>query len=316
MAPPADDVKRKLNLFRKLPCSIDAEMLFLGTQLAHPERKLGNGLRHEHFSLLEHGALFAAIREAQANSVKFDILRAQQWVANDDRFDKEFVLNLSQCIDTIGNAEERAHLIIDLAAKRNLISIGENLENSAYSPDVSESASSIIGKHLEELKAHDKYFEEVSDLDRTCVSGRELLAMTFPPLPQLVKSLIVPGLTLLVAKPKVGKSWGLLDIGIGVASGTFTFGALKCLKRDVLLIMLEDSNRRLKSRLEKLLDRNVCPDNLNFRTSWRRGKQGAEDLARYLDKHPKTQLIGIDILAKIRSLSPTGSVYYDDYAVL
>jgi hypothetical protein len=64
MAPPADDVKRKLNLFRKLPCSIDAEMLFLGTQLAHPERKLGNGLRHEHFSLLEHGALFAAIREA------------------------------------------------------------------------------------------------------------------------------------------------------------------------------------------------------------------------------------------------------------
>jgi replicative DNA helicase len=124
---------------RRLPHSPEAEMTFLGSQLLEPDRKLGNGLQHSHFALNEHGWLFAAIRQAQSAGIRFDAIAAEQWIVTDARFDgvggKDYITKLLECAEGPINAEERAHFIIDLAEKRNLIDIAESLDTAAHAAD-------------------------------------------------------------------------------------------------------------------------------------------------------------------------------------
>jgi hypothetical protein len=149
-------------LGRKLPHSIDAEMAFLGCQLLHPDKKLGNGLKHQHFVLDQHGYLFAAIREAQAAGTFFDFEHAKVWMANDDRFTivggVGYLDRLAGCATAVINAEEYAHLIFDLAGKRDLIAIAETLETSAHNAAVCETADVLRARIRKALNANECEF--------------------------------------------------------------------------------------------------------------------------------------------------------------
>ncbi len=58
--------------------------------------------------------------------------------------------------------------------------------------------------------------------------------MRFEPIKYVVPGIIVEGLTLLAAKPKMGKSWMMLHAAIAVARGGFTLGDIHCAEGDVL----------------------------------------------------------------------------------
>ena len=85
------------------------------------------------------------------------------------------------------------------------------------------------------------------------VSGEDLRKMTFDPVSYVLPGLIPDGLTILAAKPKAKKSWLMPDIAIAVAAGRFVLGDLKPAEGDVLYLALEDSQRRLQQRMDKLL---------------------------------------------------------------
>ena len=61
-----------------------------------------------------------------------------------------------------------------------------------------------------------------------------LCATVFEPPNYAVPGYIVEGLTLLAGKPKIGKSWMMLHVGIAVACGSFTLEDVHCVKGDVL----------------------------------------------------------------------------------
>jgi hypothetical protein len=136
--------------------------------------------------------------------------------------------------------------------------------------------------------------------------------------------LIVPkylpeGLNLLAGRPKIGKSWLALDIGVGVAQGSVCLGQT-CEAGDVLALMLEDSDRRLQRRLTHMLGAQLgeWPERLTCATSWPRLNEGGIDWMReWINKSPKTRrLIIIDILERIRQVVSTKdkkSVYSADY---
>jgi hypothetical protein len=92
----------------------------------------------------------------------------------------------------------------------------------------------------------------------------------FPEIPFIVPRYVAPGLTLLAAKPKIGKSWVCLDIAISVATGRYCLGDVKCNSGQVLFIALEDNERRLHCRLTKLLPSGAWPADLDYATDWRR----------------------------------------------
>src|SRR5262245_14021956 len=105
----------------------------------------------------------------------------------------------------------------------------------------------------------------VADNSRNNLSAKELNTMTFAPIKYVVPGIIVEGLTLLAAKPKIGKSWMMLHAATAVARGGFTLGDIHCVEGDVLYCALEDNLRRLQSRMTKLFGTQDWPERLFFR---------------------------------------------------
>ena len=98
-----------------------------------------------------------------------------------------------------------------------------------------------------------------------------------------IVALVPEGLTLLVGRPKIGKSWWALDLGVACAANRPTLGTVTPVAGDVLYLALEDGWRRLQRRLDKLLGtfHGEWPERLTFvpMGRWRRSDQGGlEDI--------------------------------------
>ena len=151
-------------------------------------------------------------------------------------------------------------------------------------------------------------------------SAAELQTMTFPPLKFILPDLVPEGATLLVSRPKLGKSWLVLDVAIATAAGRFTLGTLKPAAGDVLYLALEDGRRRLQRRITKVLPTFsiTWSQNLEIATEWPRADQGGlADIEGWLKAHPNARLVIIDTLAQFRKLSTgKGQLYPEDYAAI
>lgn len=146
-------------------------------------------------------------------------------------------------------------------------------------------------------------------------TATELLAQKLPAPRFVVKGLLAKGVTVLAGPPKVGKSWLALEIAIAVATGGKVLGAYDTGPgaAEVLYLALEDTPRRLQSRLKQLGARNV--ERLHLRTEWPRVEQdGLLALDRFLGEHPPCALVIIDVLARMRTQREKHSdLYLHDY---
>lgn len=129
----------------------------------------------------------------------------------------------------------------------------------------------------------------------------------------IVPGIISPGVTLLVSKPKIGKSYLCLHIGLGVASGGQVLG-IEVAAQDVLYLALEDTPWLMKERLNKMLRGATAPSRLHIKFTSPPGKAGLDDLQRWLDTRPETKLVIVDILTKICELKPGN--YHGDYGII
>ncbi|MBB5535041.1 AAA family ATPase [Rhizobium giardinii] len=145
----------------------------------------------------------------------------------------------------------------------------------------------------------------------------DLRFQTFAPLRQVAGDIIVEGLTILAARPKVGKTWLMLDIAIAVGEGRDCLGGIQCEPGDVLYLALEDNKRRLQRRLTKLLGVHgqEWPQHLHIAHTWPRADQGGLDhLRNWIAGVSKPRLIVIDVFARFRRPVPPGKQSYDtDY---
>lgn len=158
-----------------------------------------------------------------------------------------------------------------------------------------------------------------------CTSARDLSEQEFEPIRYVVPGYIAEGLTLLAGKPKIGKSWMVLDIALAVASGGMCLGNVPCEQGDVLYLALEDNMRRLQSRLHKLWEyENLAgdipvPDRLFFSTEWKRaGEGGIEDIRTWIEEHPAARLVIVDVLAMFKATAKgkDQTLYEADYGAL
>lgn len=149
----------------------------------------------------------------------------------------------------------------------------------------------------------------------------ELLKKEFKPIRWAVQGLFPEGLAILSGPPKIGKSWMVTDFGIAVSSGGYVFGHFKAEQGEVLVLSLEDNERRLKSRLEKRIHANPGCNMTGFYglTTWRRlDRGGLDDLDCWLQEHPTCKLVVIDTIQKIkpRAKNTGGNAYEQDYEAL
>lgn len=145
----------------------------------------------------------------------------------------------------------------------------------------------------------------------------KLLAEDLPEPRWAVQDMVPEGLNLLAGKPKLGKSWLALNLGLAVATGGVALGRQPVEPGDVLYLALEDTKRRLKDRLGTLLQRQDSgpPARLHFARTWpRQDKGGLPALAEWLATHPQARLVVIDTWAKFRPTRiRSGNDYEEDY---
>lgn len=148
-------------------------------------------------------------------------------------------------------------------------------------------------------------------------TAAELEHMELPPVRWAVPGLLPAGFALLVAAPKIGKSWMALDLCLAVASGGEWLGH-KVNRGAALYLALEDSQQRLKSRVDLLSDGfTPWPAYCTMTTTAPPLGEGLlEMLDRWLAANPDAKLICVDTFQRIRP--PAGkneNAYSADYRV-
>jgi AAA domain len=148
-------------------------------------------------------------------------------------------------------------------------------------------------------------------------TAADLMRMQLPEPRWAVNGVVPEGLSILAGKPKLGKSWLALNIALAVATGGTALGSIAVEQGDVLYLALEDTKRRLQSRLDKLLHHQnaAAPERLTFATLWpRQDKGGLAALTEWLESHPEARLAFIDTWAKFKpGRLFKGNEYEQDY---
>lgn len=126
----------------------------------------------------------------------------------------------------------------------------------------------------------------------------------------LYEGFIYPGAYLLVGRPKVGKSWWMLQLALAAAEGRAFLGFQCVTPGEVLCILAEDDDARVKSRLQHM-GYVTFPSNIHFVT-----QQGFIELAKkyaphmtfeqflklYLKGHPGVKYCFLDTEVTIRQI--------------
>lgn len=144
-------------------------------------------------------------------------------------------------------------------------------------------------------------------------TAAELMKTTFPEPRWAVPGLVAEGLNLLVGSPKLGKSWLVLGLGVAIASGGVALGKVPVEQGSVLYAALEDTPRRLQSRLRSVLKGTEVPDALHITTFLPRGADMVDTVSEWLEAHPDARLVIIDVLRKVTPRSDGRNLYEADY---
>jgi hypothetical protein len=133
-------------------------------------------------------------------------------------------------------------------------------------------------------------------------SARELRRREFDPIRYVVPGYIAEGCTLLAGRPKLGKSWLVLEMGLAVATGGTCLGGIECEQGEVLYLALEDNERRLQKRIDKVLGPlNDWPESFQYETQWPRANEGGLDAIRDWIRNAKNpRLVIVDVLAMFK----------------
>lgn len=143
--------------FRSQPNDLEAEQALLGAILVNNEafHRVADVLRPEHFYEPVHARLFGLIADRIARGQLADAITLRRLFDEDESLADlgggRYLARLAAAAETIVNARDYGRLVHDLALRRGLIQIGEDVVNKAYDPSVEESARDQIEQAEQQL---------------------------------------------------------------------------------------------------------------------------------------------------------------------
>jgi replicative DNA helicase len=130
--------------FRTQPHNIEAEQALLGAILINNEahHRVGEYLRPEHFYEPVHGRIYGAMARLIERGRLADHVTLKVAFEDDEALrdldGAQYLARLARAAESIVNADDYGRLLHDLALKRGLIQVGEELVNKAYDPTLPE----------------------------------------------------------------------------------------------------------------------------------------------------------------------------------
>jgi hypothetical protein len=143
------------------------------------------------------------------------------------------------------------------------------------------------------------------------IDADTLLSTPLPATRFIVDRLLPEGLHILAGAPKIGKSWLALQLCLSVVKGEPVWD-FATTSGTVLYLCLEDSFTRIQNRLFQITE--DAPPTLHFATlAGSIGNGLEEQLKEFLLEQPRTSLVVIDTLQKVRQSGDAANPYANDY---
>ncbi|MCJ8322690.1 MAG: replicative DNA helicase [Rhizobiales bacterium] len=152
--------------FRNLPNNIEAEQGLLGAILINNDAydKVSSFLREEHFFEALHGRIYDTASQLIAMGKNASPVTLKTHFENDPVIQEiggtKYLARLAADATSVINAKDYGQTIYDLAVRRGLINVGEDIVNNAYEADVNSQPQQqieIAEQELYKLAETDKY---------------------------------------------------------------------------------------------------------------------------------------------------------------
>lgn len=175
---------------REIPANVQAEQMLIGAIMINNEalNKVSEFLLPEHFYEPIHQKIYAAIGSILDKGISASPISLKSMLSNDEQFQQiggsDYLGKLATIAMTVINVYDYGHIIYDLALKRNLINIGEEIVNIAYESGLDHSANDQIEE------AEHRLFNLASDgsTDRGFLNIRDSVAISLDQISQAMKS--------------------------------------------------------------------------------------------------------------------------------
>jgi replicative DNA helicase len=227
--------------YRTLPHNIEAEQALLGAVLINNEvaSRVSAFLRPEHFFQPIHGRIYDAAQRIVERGQRADPVTLKHYFESDDALadigGAQYLARLAGSAVTIINAEDYGRTVHDLFLRRELISLGEDIVNTAFDFRVDAAAREQIEdaeQHLFTLAEEGQYdggFEALAHSLTSAITmmesaykregGMTGVATGLRALDDLLGGLHPSDLVILAGRPSMGKTALATNIAFHAAKG-------------------------------------------------------------------------------------------------
>lgn len=264
------------------PCDRDAEDGLLATILIEPDRLSDiPNLQPGDFFFSNNKIIFRAIKILENEGIAIDNITVADQLEKGGHLSEVggagYIAGLLQCANGF-NAIEYARIIKEEALRRAALALAPEIAKLARSKDfhrdlgfLRDRLEKLQNTELNELKDN---VNQPNSKRKSRWSVAELLDTEFAEPKWAIPDLIPEGLTLIGGRPKVGKSWFLLQAAIAVGCGGRFFGK-QVEQGRVLYVAFEDSPKRLQDRIRKMgMPRDAL---VTFERKWKPLHEGGID---------------------------------------
>lgn len=256
---------------RVTQANIEVEQLLLGAIIANNEiyNQVGDFLLPEHFYEEIHKKIYASIDRILEKGISASVISISSILQNDPQFialgAREYLANLAMSAITGINAFEQAKIIYDLAVKRQLITIGEDMIVDTYESSIDIASSEIMEKAeskifaLASTGAAEKSFRKISEsveeslksISRVMKNSEHTSGITsgFVDLDNKLFGFHNSDLVILAARPSMGKTSFALNLAVNACRSLYQKNFDNPNPPSVGFFSLEMSSEQLATRL-------------------------------------------------------------------
>ena len=256
---------------KTLPMNLEAEQAVLAAVLMNNRalESVSDFLLPEHFSHPAHQEIYKLALRQFAVGVPFDIITVKQYLEQQGTLESvggvEYLSKLAAAGSTVVNVEHYAQIVFDAARRRDLIGLGHEIVDDAYTEDLEKPVGAQIEMaeqklfNLASTGKSERNVVSLADALKGALEEAEIaykadgklsgLTTGLDELDRSISGLHHSDLLIIAGRPGMGKTTLAMNIAFNAANSIFNGRANPRYKGAVMFFSLEMNNQQLAARI-------------------------------------------------------------------